>query len=535
MQTRSRDWPSSLESMWSAWTPSDAAESTLLVSSLTDALIDLVTALYRREQSFDPLARAYVGQASDAGRPAWSAAGRAVWALGLWRQGDEDSAFLQMVLAELDLQQGLQDPSPEPPGGPFGVAAAANNLGAAYATMRMFELALPHMQEAARLSDAHYGPALRLQVSVDLANLAELCARWALHAESVGRTQEARHQARAAREYAHACARLENPEDAGLRRYVEALAIGARSVISPGEITQEDQAVVERTLDQPVAGDEPAEIVLRAIQARVCRLLGDTNRCQAAAARAAALSHTGDVSMVAVALREAALLEDPGNYTAHYARTLSAQMESARRRTVSGFQTRLALAGLKERYDQVSAERRELQQQLTDAARSAVELVHAATHDALTGLANRTVFLNRLDTVLISQRSWCSEIAVAFVDVDDLKQTNDTYGHAAGDKALCAVAECLLARTMAGDTVARISGDEFAVLLVSPPSVTELDDWGQRLNTELAGAASVSVGICVVEAGANLAPAQVLEAADAQMYRAKHMGKARGALIRLSD
>jgi GGDEF domain-containing protein len=100
------------------------------------------------------------------------------------------------------------------------------------------------------------------------------------------------------------------------------------------------------------------------------------------------------------------------------------------------------------------AETRELQARLR----------HQATHDPLTGLANRTLFEERL------RAAWgCPDIervtAVLEVDLDDFKVINDTHGHSAGDALLVAVADRLRTCVRAGDTVARLGGDEFAVLL----------------------------------------------------------------------
>lgn len=93
------------------------------------------------------------------------------------------------------------------------------------------------------------------------------------------------------------------------------------------------------------------------------------------------------------------------------------------------------------------------------------DLFFRATHDDLTGLANRALFMDRfrLATTQVSRQA--SAIAVLAVDMDGLKQINDQYGHAAGDEALIALGESLSTTAREADTVARVGGDEFAVLL----------------------------------------------------------------------
>lgn len=537
MQTDHEDWPTSLEAMWDSWAPRDHSEHTLLVQHLASGLVNLVTLLYRDGNAFDERCRAYVSDALERGRPAWAAAGRAVWSMGLWRQGDEDSSLLQVVLAELELQEELRQPRPDPFGGPTGPSAASNNLGMAYANMRMFELSIPHLQRAARLSEDLYGPQLRLQVAVDYANLAEVGVRWALNAEAVGRTSEALQRSLVARGHARTSGvvarQLERPD---AERYARALLIGARSLSSPGEISTTDREALADITAEPIFGDEPAEIVIRAVESRVCRLTGDSAGCHEAAARARALSGTGDATMLGVALREAALLERPEEYTWTYMHAMAAQTESARRRAVAAFRTRLALAGLEHRFEQVSADRQRLQQKLEEAARGEAELLHAATHDDLTGLPNRTLFLQRLDGALQTG----SAVMVAFVEVDDLKAVNTQHGHQMGDAVLSGVAAVLRSTVRATDTVARLSGDEFAVLMVSHTSSEAAQLWAERLNVDLANPAeatppvTVSVGICLVTPGSNPTLDQVLHAVDGHMFAAKRHGKGRAVMAELS-
>lgn len=92
-------------------------------------------------------------------------------------------------------------------------------------------------------------------------------------------------------------------------------------------------------------------------------------------------------------------------------------------------------------------------------------LQHQALHDPLTGLANRTLFRDRVEHALARARRGDTELSVFFLDVDNFKAVNDTLGHIVGDRLLTTIAERLLNATRGCDTVARLGGDEFAVLL----------------------------------------------------------------------
>src|SRR6202023_720774 len=91
-------------------------------------------------------------------------------------------------------------------------------------------------------------------------------------------------------------------------------------------------------------------------------------------------------------------------------------------------------------------------------------LMKQATHDALTGLPNRALLVDRIDQALVHSQVSGGCTAVLFIDLDRFKQVNDTKGHAAGDTVLRRVAEQLVAALRPTDTVARIGGDEFVVL-----------------------------------------------------------------------
>ena len=161
-------------------------------------------------------------------------------------------------------------------------------------------------------------------------------------------------------------------------------------------------------------------------------------------------------------------------------------------------------------------ERLEHEQQLHDLALT----------DALTGLANRRAFLDRLDQAHARARRHKTRLAVVYADVDHFKSINDTYGHAAGDAILCQVAERLRSQFRTEDTIGRLGGDEFAV--VCEDLVTTPDTLGRRIHEALASPysfrgepilATVSIGVAVPQAEESTE--HLLERADSTMYRAK--------------
>ncbi|MGY1683424.1 diguanylate cyclase domain-containing protein [Geodermatophilus sp. SYSU D01176] len=162
------------------------------------------------------------------------------------------------------------------------------------------------------------------------------------------------------------------------------------------------------------------------------------------------------------------------------------------------------------------------------------EMRRQAFTDPLTGLANRTLFGDRLGHVLELHARDCRPAAVVFLDLDDFKAVNDSYGHAAGDEMLVRVAERITAATRAGDTVARLGGDEFAVLLEDADdplqTAARIRD-ALRPRFSIAGAehaVHASLGVAVVTADEPPVTADILLArSDAAMYAAKRAGKAR--------
>ncbi len=158
--------------------------------------------------------------------------------------------------------------------------------------------------------------------------------------------------------------------------------------------------------------------------------------------------------------------------------------------------------------------------------------VHAATHDQLTGLPGRGLFNDRLERALTDLHRSKLMAAVFFIDLDGFKQVNDTYGHAAGDAVLREVAERIRGGVRAGDTVARMSGDEFAVLLRDLPEGQIAERAASHLVATLGGRYDLGEVSCQLGASLGVAlaplhggtPEQLLRAADTAMYRAKRIG-----------
>jgi diguanylate cyclase (GGDEF)-like protein len=167
-------------------------------------------------------------------------------------------------------------------------------------------------------------------------------------------------------------------------------------------------------------------------------------------------------------------------------------------------------------------------------------LHHDALHDALTGLPNRALFLDRLELAVKRARRSPEQFccAVLFLDLDRFKVVNDSLGHLVGDRLLMAVTKRLEAALRPGDTVARHGGDEFTLLLDDIDDVHGASVVAERLQESLSAPfevgqrelhVSASIGIALVTP--DRAPEEVVRDADVAMYRAKAQGGARHAVF----
>ncbi|MFI5839117.1 putative bifunctional diguanylate cyclase/phosphodiesterase [Catenuloplanes sp. NPDC051500] len=170
---------------------------------------------------------------------------------------------------------------------------------------------------------------------------------------------------------------------------------------------------------------------------------------------------------------------------------------------------------------------------LISVAEARRRLAHQAAHDPLTGLANRELFNKRLTAAVDAHREEGRPIALIFVDLDDFKFVNDSFGHAAGDRMLQEIAARLQRCVRRDDTVARLGGDEFAVLLEADPGAPGLV--GERILAALREPVPVdgkpvtiaaSVGVVAPEPyDIGLTGDALLRRADAAMYAGKRAGK----------
>ncbi|WP_294767542.1 GGDEF domain-containing protein [uncultured Rhodoferax sp.] len=193
----------------------------------------------------------------------------------------------------------------------------------------------------------------------------------------------------------------------------------------------------------------------------------------------------------------------------------------------------LALVRLGLRLRKALRQQAALQREIATLERNTQQLKSQAFTDNLTGLANRLLLADRFQLTLERSKRKKVPFALLMVDLNGFKAINDTYGHAAGDMVLRAVALRLLSTVRASDTVARIGGDEFVLLIESFEDPDELVHIGRKLIAavsepiELPGSGRVSVGASV---GFGLFPRhgtdldELLDIADRGMYDCKASG-----------
>ena len=153
----------------------------------------------------------------------------------------------------------------------------------------------------------------------------------------------------------------------------------------------------------------------------------------------------------------------------------------------------------------------------------------AALHDALTGLPNRLLMMKRLEHALLRGRRTGDTTAVFFLDLDEFKVVNDTYGHRVGDELLIAVGRRLAQVLRPGDSLGRLSGDEFVVLCEDLHDLAEGDEIAVRFDAALADPfllsgvelqIDASIGVAFTGQGAGT-PEELIHDADQAMYRTK--------------
>jgi diguanylate cyclase (GGDEF)-like protein len=193
----------------------------------------------------------------------------------------------------------------------------------------------------------------------------------------------------------------------------------------------------------------------------------------------------------------------------------------------------LVLAGMLLVLAWVLALRKRVEEQTSLLRKSEERFRHMALHDALTGLATRRLLQDRLNVAVQTAKRHQTCLAVLMLDMDRFKQINDTFGHATGDEVLRITANRLLESVRKSDTVARMGGDEFVVLLpdlLEPQAAEKIAaNLVETLATPIPFAGrevpvSVSVGVCTVSAGETDADT-LLANVDVALYHAKERGR----------
>ncbi len=176
---------------------------------------------------------------------------------------------------------------------------------------------------------------------------------------------------------------------------------------------------------------------------------------------------------------------------------------------------------------------------MSEARLSERRLRHQATHDELTGLTNRWQFSEYLAQAISHAERDNRQIALLFLDLDGFKSVNDSFGHAVGDSLLIAIAADLRAQVRSSDVVARIGGDEFAVLLRDIERVSDAVSVANKIGSALSCPRMIenapittgcSVGVAMYPSDAQ-GPDALMRCADLAMYNAKAQGRGRSSVF----
>lgn len=198
-----------------------------------------------------------------------------------------------------------------------------------------------------------------------------------------------------------------------------------------------------------------------------------------------------------------------------------------------------------------SAHEKELIDMATSIASIAIDRWHneervrfMAHHDPLTGLSNRTLFWTQFNRALHEAKRENRMVAITYLDLDDFKQVNDLFGHAAGDEVLCRVADRLVSCIRAADIAVRLGGDEFALVFSNPKHDEEgvrrrlaqiREKVGMPIDVESARLkVDCSIGVAFYPGDGQTAE-DLLAAADADMYRAKKAGRNRLTVVQVEE
>ena len=172
---------------------------------------------------------------------------------------------------------------------------------------------------------------------------------------------------------------------------------------------------------------------------------------------------------------------------------------------------------------------------ITAQVQAEITLAYQALHDPLTGLVNRVALMDRMAQALAAMERRRSRLAVLFVDLDNFKEINDSFGHDAGDLVLTEIGRRLTSITRRSDTVSRLGGDEFVVLCPALDRRTGPEEIGSRIVSAVAApyvnngrnlSVTCSVGIAVTSDPAT-EPERMIRDADVTMFEAKEAGRNR--------
>ncbi len=170
---------------------------------------------------------------------------------------------------------------------------------------------------------------------------------------------------------------------------------------------------------------------------------------------------------------------------------------------------------------------------ITRLKQSNEQVLHLAHHDALTGLPNRILFYDRLNLAIAKARRDKELIGILYLDLDGFKLINDTLGHDAGDALLRETSKRIMACIRESDTVARMGGDEFTIILCNGRTQEDIERVANKIIDAIASpfalngkncSVSVSIGISFYPDSGST-PDQLVKIADASMYLAKQGGK----------
>jgi diguanylate cyclase (GGDEF)-like protein/PAS domain S-box-containing protein len=170
---------------------------------------------------------------------------------------------------------------------------------------------------------------------------------------------------------------------------------------------------------------------------------------------------------------------------------------------------------------------------VTEAKKSENYLSYMASHDPLTGLANRSLMREHLELAILHAHRYRTLVALVFIDLDKFKAINDTLGHDVGDDVLKTIAGRLRANVRESDIVARLGGDEFVLVLANQPSIESIADLIDRLHHNVAEAIpylnenlrpTISAGISIYPHDGKEVET-LMRNADAAMYHAKSLGR----------